>query len=266
VNDKTRSNSARAGQASSEWRTFKDRDEWIADILATPEKALGWRAAIKTLEKSGWLMVDRSRGRHRNTFRLLAPTLQAGCRVQPSKRVEGLANAQPFKNRVPNPSTNGTNPSDCLHPNSESRTAKDRTANIDSPRLDLRDDDSGRRPVQTPDDVDSHFETWWKQVPRRVAKAAAAKIFRRIVEKREATVDQLMAGIIRYAGEVANREERYVAHPSTWLSQGRWHDEPAKPAGNTIDNRTGNPVRPPPPNQSGLTWDEVGMVGMRGRP
>jgi hypothetical protein len=118
-----------AGQASSTWRTFKDRDEWIAAMLADVD--LSWRAkviatrialhhnvktgqcdpsmvglaagcgvsentvrsTIKVLEASGWLKVDRSRGHHRNAFQLLAPTLQTCCRVEPFKHAEGL----PFK-------------------------------------------------------------------------------------------------------------------------------------------------------------------------
>jgi hypothetical protein len=98
------------------------------------------------------------------------------------------------------------------------------------------------------DEIDAAFEQFWKQVPRRVAKAGASKIFRRIIEKGEATLEELTAGILRYAAEVANREERYVAHPGTWLSQARWADEPSKPAGVTIDS-DGNPVRPPPQQQ-----------------
>jgi hypothetical protein len=120
---------ARGGQASSAWRTFKDRDEWIAAMLAAPD--LSWRAqviatrialhhnvktgqcdpsmvglaagcgvsentvrsTIKVLEATGWLRVDRSRGHRRNAFQLLAPTLQTCCRVEPFKHAEGL----PFK-------------------------------------------------------------------------------------------------------------------------------------------------------------------------
>jgi hypothetical protein len=124
---------------------------------------------------------------------------------------------------------------------------------------------AGRRTSEN----DADFEQWWQQVPRKVGKAAAAKLYRRIVERREATVEMLTAGILRYAAEVANREERYIAHPSTWLSQGRWNDEPAKKVGTTIDT-DGNPVMPPPdrPQRAASRgWMEVAMDGLnRGRP
>jgi hypothetical protein len=110
------------------------------------------------------------------------------------------------------------------------------------------DPKQGRRERKDQDEIDTAFEQWWKQVPRKVAKAGAAKIFRRIIEKGEATPEELTAGVLRYAAEVANREERYIAHPSTWLAQARWGDEPSRPAGNTID-ADGNPVHRPPPNQ-----------------
>src|SRR5207237_617799 len=106
---------------------------------------------------------------------------------------------------------------------------------------------SGRRhrQKQDGDEIDTAFEQWWKQVPRKVAKAKAAQLYRRIIEKGEATPEELTAGIQRYAAEVATREERYIAHPSTWLSQGRWADEPSAPTTSTIDPN-GNQIRPPP--------------------
>jgi hypothetical protein len=118
-------------------------------------------------------------------------------------------------------------------------------------RLDLGDEDSWRRRSDTHGDIESRFEEWWAQVPRKVAKPAAGKLFRRIIEKHEATVEQLTAGILRYGAEVAGREQRYIAHPSTWLSQGRWADEPAAPISSTIEQNgtlvsTPAPNRPPP--------------------
>jgi hypothetical protein len=262
---------------SSAWKKFKDRDDWIAAMLATSESALDWRAkvtatrialhhnietgqcdpsiiglaagcgvsentirsAIKTLEATGWVRVDRSRGRHRNAFQLLTPTLQTDCRVEPFKHVEGLDHDQPFNNRVPNPSTNSPNPSTCLHPNSESITAK-RTAKRDSdspPRLDLQGGDRV-------DPIETSFEIWYQQYPKRAAKAAALKAYRAVIIKKLATPEELLAGAMRYAAERSGQDPKYTKHPATWLNSACWADEPAKPAGKTID-ADGIAVRPP---------------------
>jgi hypothetical protein len=137
-------------------------------------------------------------------------------------------------NRVGRPGQTGyARPDTVVRQKSESKSEENSEVDIDSLELDLGGEDSGRRPSQKiGDEIDDSFEEWWKQVPRKVAKPAAAKMFRRIVEKGDATVDELIAGIVRYAGEVVNREQRYIAHPCTWLSQGRWADEPARPVGN----------------------------------
>jgi hypothetical protein len=142
-----------------------------------------------------------------------------------------------------------------LPPNPLKEPTEDSLEEIDSPCLDLGDEDSRRRSRNPKSEIDADFESWWKQVPRKVAKAAAAKLYRRIVKNSEATPAQLMAGIQRYGAEVANREERFIAHPSTWLSQGRWADEPTMPVSTTTTiDAAGNPVafRPPDRQQSSV--------------
>lgn len=78
------------------------------------------------------------------------------------------------------------------------------------------------------------FETFWRACPRRVGKDAARRKWETIVRQGRATPDELLAGIRRFAQEAAGKEPQYVAHPATWLNQGRWADEPATggPAGN----------------------------------
>ncbi len=73
---------------------------------------------------------------------------------------------------------------------------------------------------------DETFEAWWRQYPRRVAKGAARKAFRRVLAQKTATFEQLMAGVMRYAAERAGEDPGYTAHPATWLNGERWLDEP----------------------------------------
>jgi hypothetical protein len=265
-------------KASSEWRTFKDRDEWIAAMLATPERVLDWRekaiairialhhnintgqcdpsiiglatgcgvsgntirSAIKALEKSGWVGVDRSPGRHRNAFQLLAPTLQADCMVEPFKHAEGLEDGQPFKERVPNPSTNDPNPSTCLHPNSESITAKNRTAKgTTKPKVKTPAPKTRRRRSQTPWPDGFHLDG---DLADHAAKKAGWDHGRAFAEFERFENHHRAKGTVFADWKAAWR---------TWVSNGaRFDRERAqKQQGGPVIDQFGNPALAPPPNR-----------------
>jgi hypothetical protein len=67
------------------------------------------------------------------------------------------------------------------------------------------------------------FDEFWDIYPRRVAKEAARKAWASAIKK--ADVETILAGARRYRDDPA-REPEFTAHPSTWLNQGRWGDEP----------------------------------------
>ena len=79
-----------------------------------------------------------------------------------------------------------------------------------------------------PDDYQDQF---WKTYPRRVAKIAAMKA---LDKARAAGVDfaKILTSVEQYKEQIARKrtEPQYVAHPATWLNQGRWDDEPDVPA------------------------------------
>lgn len=81
------------------------------------------------------------------------------------------------------------------------------------------------------------FGAWWDVYPRKVGKREAEKIYLRLLSKSEATEEELMAGVKRYAIACAGKDPQYIAHPRTWLNQGRWADEPppSRPAEPPID-------------------------------
>ena len=71
-------------------------------------------------------------------------------------------------------------------------------------------------------------ETFWPIFPRKVGRAAALRIAAKVAktpEDREA----IMSGLERHLPELQSREQRFVPHASTWLSQRRWEDEPEAP-------------------------------------
>lgn len=69
------------------------------------------------------------------------------------------------------------------------------------------------------------FENWWKQYPRRVDKGSARKAYDRIIRTGKATVEQLMAGAMRYAAERQHEDPKYTKHATTWLNAEAWGNE-----------------------------------------
>lgn len=66
------------------------------------------------------------------------------------------------------------------------------------------------------------FDAFWSHYPRRVGKLVAMKAYEKAMKL--ATHEQIMAGVELYRAHLP-REAQYIAHPATWLNQGRWLDE-----------------------------------------
>ena len=75
------------------------------------------------------------------------------------------------------------------------------------------------------------FATFWAAYPRRVGKLAALHAWQKAL--RLATAEDLIAGARRYALEMRDQEAQFICHPRTWLTQGRWLDEPMTTTGAT---------------------------------
>lgn len=81
------------------------------------------------------------------------------------------------------------------------------------------------RPLSAPE---SRFNEFWAMYPRKVGKEAAKKIF----EKNDlATQQDIIDGLnIHIEANAFSNEKCYIKHPSTWLTQKVWKDEPEKRA------------------------------------
>lgn len=77
------------------------------------------------------------------------------------------------------------------------------------------------------------FVDFWSVYPRREAKGEAAKAWAKATTK--ADPDEIIAAAVRYRDD-PNRDPAYTAHPTTWLNQGRWEDDPLPPRGKTATN------------------------------
>ncbi|WP_441260819.1 helix-turn-helix transcriptional regulator [Bradyrhizobium sp. 521_C7_N1_3] len=236
----------------------REHDGWawmsqatLARDLGMPERTV--RYALSALVDDGHLVTKRRGKKETNLYHLQLKNSESDRQAvadheprdrQPTATHPGVTGKNQQSDRQESARVTG-NP---LPPNPLNEPLEEPIELRNSLQLDLVDEDSRRRDPESPSYTDSDFEKWWAQVPRKVAKGAAAMLYRHIVDKGEATPGQLMAGMLRYAAEVANREQRYIAHPSTWLSQGRWSDEPAAPIAGTID-QNGDSIQMPPPNR-----------------
>ena len=78
------------------------------------------------------------------------------------------------------------------------------------------------------------FLKWWEAYPRKVGKLRAEKCYALAVKqlgKREGTkTNEAHPRLLQAAKDFRLRAEKmqpeFVPHPATWLSQGRWDDEP----------------------------------------
>tara|TARA_R100000700_G_C3160127_1_gene136419 strand:- start:202 stop:903 length:702 start_codon:yes stop_codon:yes gene_type:complete len=65
-----------------------------------------------------------------------------------------------------------------------------------------------------------HFDEFWTQYPKKVAKGGARKAYEKALKL--TTHEDIMAGLARY-----NPNPQYICNPATWLNQERWNDEPS---------------------------------------
>lgn len=72
---------------------------------------------------------------------------------------------------------------------------------------------------------DPRFEAFWKAYPRKTGKEAARKAW--AFAMGVTTPERVEAAVRAYKWP---EDPRFIPHPSTWLNQGRWDDEPTPEA------------------------------------
>lgn len=72
---------------------------------------------------------------------------------------------------------------------------------------------------------DDFAERFWQQYPRKAGKKVAIKALTGVRDRDEVSFEVLMAAVARYGA--AGLDQQYICHPTTWINQGRWADEPA---------------------------------------
>lgn len=103
----------------------------------------------------------------------------------------------------------------------------------------------------------SEFPIFWAKFPNKVGKPDAAKKF--ATARKKAPMDQIMDGLDRYIR--TKPPDRAWLHPSTFLTQERWADEPAPNGGASVSGY----YRSNAPQPSGVPVAGSGFVGALAR-
>ena len=83
------------------------------------------------------------------------------------------------------------------------------------------------------DVFDERFELLWQAYPRKEAKPAAKKAFRKLKPSQELTERMIRAVELWKRSDQWQRDNgQYIPYPATWLNNERWNDEPGKFHGN----------------------------------
>jgi hypothetical protein len=73
--------------------------------------------------------------------------------------------------------------------------------------------------------ADEEFAVFWENYPRKVSKPAALKAYKAAMKKTDPAV--ILDGLAWWKRYWSERgEPQFTPHPSTWLNQERWNDEP----------------------------------------
>ncbi len=94
----------------------------------------------------------------------------------------------------------------------------------DSLELILGREGMGREKTSSKPTASTEFDSFWAGYPRKVGKEAARKAFAKALKL--ADLKEIMSGVGALRAEVAGKDPKFTPHPSTWLNEGRWDDEP----------------------------------------
>ena len=68
------------------------------------------------------------------------------------------------------------------------------------------------------------FDRFWAIYPRKVAKQAALRAWKRLKAREQATALDALPAHIKFWG-ASERSREYIPHAATWLNGCRWEDE-----------------------------------------
>ena len=107
-------------------------------------------------------------------------------------------------------------------------------------------------------EIEAEFQEFYRAYPRHVGPAAAFRKY--VVARKQADAETLLNAAKRFAEISAGKEPQFVAHPATWLHQGRWQDEDLQTQANGHDLRDRPDAPPPTPEERRKMREKRGLL------
>lgn len=98
-------------------------------------------------------------------------------------------------------------------------------------------DNGGIKPAKS-HRADADFEDWWKGYPIKQGKEPARKAYRKVIDERRATPEQLKDSLSRYVAWCSKGDIKFK-YAQGWLNDNRWTDEFRKEAPKVSKARAG---------------------------
>jgi hypothetical protein len=240
----------------------KTGDAWPA--IPTLAAAMGMvensvRNALRAMVTNGHLAVDAGGGRGAtNRYRWLIKSDNGAknSAVKPCKSVQGIRPEKPLKDLqgletktlhhgALNPAKSCAKPCTVVNPNPYKNTIEEPTERetLSAPPEKMKKKDPAKKAQQEVLDALAGFEEFYRAYPRKVAKESARRAYAKALDV-GVTAQELLSGAERFALERERepdpaKREKFTPHAATWLSQGRWLDEPAQNHSQRADFATG---------------------------
>lgn len=111
---------------------------------------------------------------------------------------------------------------------SESKKSQEEEKEEDKEKEKDKEEDKDKKKEKA-DALASMFARFWAVYPRKEAKQTALKAFTKI-NPDESLLETILSAVERFKNSAQWQEDggQYVPHPSTFLNQRRWEDEPPK--------------------------------------
>ena len=87
--------------------------------------------------------------------------------------------------------------------------------------------------MTAPLELAADFDAWWAEYPRKVGKDAARRAYAKVRGRKDSPSAAALVLAVRAQAEGWS-DPQYIPHPTTWLNQGRWNDDPRASARRTV--------------------------------
>jgi hypothetical protein len=92
--------------------------------------------------------------------------------------------------------------------------------------------------------IKNMFDRFWQAYPRKVGKKKAGRKFKQILDGKD-HFKEIMSALTeqKQTDQWQRNDGQYIPHPTTWLNQGRWDDDPEAYNHQDDDDETGVEIR-----------------------